>query len=82
MHAAVSQLAAAFRNVAKERMAGVPLVNETLSVEAVGFTEWDGRLLGVLVAPWFMNLVLLPGTVAKLISEYGTNFSAFILFRY
>jgi len=41
-------------------MEGLPVVNEALSVEAVGFTAWDGHLLGVLIAPWFMNLILLP----------------------
>ncbi len=60
-HAAVTPLTAAFRDIAEKRMQGIPLVNESLEVEAVGFTEWDGRLLGVLIAPWYMNLVLLPG---------------------
>ncbi len=60
-HAAVTPLTAAFRDIAEKRMQGIPLVNDSLEVEAVGFTEWDGRLLGVLIAPWHMNLVLLPG---------------------
>jgi [NiFe] hydrogenase assembly HybE family chaperone len=29
-------------------------------VQAVGFRPWGAHWLGVLVTPWFMNLVLLP----------------------
>jgi [NiFe] hydrogenase assembly HybE family chaperone len=54
-------LEAAYRE-AETRMAGLPVFNPRLAVEAVGFREWDeGRRIGVLVSPWFMNLVLLPG---------------------
>lgn len=49
-----------FRAVAAKDMAGVPVVNDKLQVKAVGFREWNGQGLGVLVTPWFMNLVLLP----------------------
>ena len=31
-----------------------------LRVEAVGFRRWEGLWLGVLITPWFMNLMLLP----------------------
>ena len=41
-------------------MRGLPFYNDRLSVEAVGFRVWQGRLLGVLITPWFMNLVLVP----------------------
>ncbi len=51
----------AYRRIGEERMGGLPIFNKRLEVEAVGFTEWEGHLLGVLIAPWFMNLVLLPG---------------------
>lgn len=54
-------LEAAFREIHIGQMRGVPLVNEALGVKAVGFRAWEGRGLGVLVTPWFMNLVLLPG---------------------
>lgn len=45
-------------------MAGLPIVNEALHVEALGFRDFENHQLGVLVTPWFMNLVLLPGTDA------------------
>lgn len=53
------QLVQAFRVVAT-RMAGLPIVNDTLAVEAVGFAPWQGHWLGVMVTPWFMNLILTP----------------------
>lgn len=59
--ALVTRLVADFREIWHAKMREVPLVNKALSVEAVGFCAHDGRGLGVLVSPWFMNLVLLPG---------------------
>jgi len=59
-HPDIASLTDAFRRVARERMQGLPIVNSALEVEAVDFREWDGRWLGVLIAPWFMNLILLP----------------------
>lgn len=59
----VAALAAAFRHIAATRMAGVPILNPALAVEAVGFRQepaLDGRWLGVLITPWFMNLICLP----------------------
>jgi [NiFe] hydrogenase assembly HybE family chaperone len=52
-------LVAAFR-AAAARMAGLPIVNSALDVEAVGFAPWEGHWLGVMVTPWSMNLVLAP----------------------
>ncbi|MDP1648112.1 MAG: [NiFe]-hydrogenase assembly chaperone HybE [Rubrivivax sp.] len=49
----------AFSEVAK-RMQGLGFVNPALEVEAVAFEPWQGHWLGVMVTPWFMNLVLLP----------------------
>lgn len=56
----VSLLVADFREVWNSKMRDVPLVNKALSVEAVGFVSHEGRPLGVLMSPWFMNLILLP----------------------
>ncbi len=50
---------AVFRRIRDERMADVPL--PPLEVEAVGFRRWQGHWLGVLVTPWAMSLMLLPG---------------------
>ncbi|GAB4165613.1 MAG: hypothetical protein Fur0039_01770 [Rhodocyclaceae bacterium] len=54
-------LEAAFARIERERMAGVPMLNRALRVEALAFSRWQGQWLGILVAPWFMNLVLVPG---------------------
>lgn len=53
-------LVAEFKEIFHSKMRDVPIVNHALHVEAVGFRVHEGRLLGVLVSPWFMNLVLLP----------------------
>lgn len=54
-------LEAAFRRIETEAMAGVPILNPALRVEAVGFSRWQDHWLGVVITPWFMNLVLVPG---------------------
>ena len=61
IEAEVQKLTADFREVWHAKMREVPLVNKALSVEAVGFENREGRVVGVLVSPWFMNLILLPG---------------------
>ena len=53
-------LVADFTEVFNGKMRDVPMVNKLLRVQAVGFRLHAGRPLGVLIAPWFMNLVLLP----------------------
>ena len=60
MTTVVDKLLSDYRLIADERMRGLPLYNDNLSVEAVGFRDWGGRQLGVLITPWFMNLILLP----------------------
>lgn len=50
-----------FREIERTRMAGLPVLNTMLAVEAVVFTPWQGHWLGALITPWFLNLVLVPG---------------------
>ena len=52
-----------FRGAAA-RMQGLDFVNPVLSVEAVAFAPWQGHWLGVLITPWFMNLILAPRDIA------------------
>lgn len=61
MEDALHNLLEAFRGIDRERMATMPFYNPRLEVEPVGFDSWDGHLAGVLIAPWLMNLVVLPG---------------------
>lgn len=51
----------AFFRVLRERMADVPVCNHALSVEAVDFQRWNGHWLGVVVTPWCMSVLLVPG---------------------
>ncbi|MCA0869534.1 [NiFe]-hydrogenase assembly chaperone HybE [Seohaeicola saemankumensis] len=53
-------LVADFTEVWHAKMRDVPMVNKLLHVQAVGFRIYEGRPLGVLIAPWFMNLIQLP----------------------
>ena len=57
---APARFEAAFREIHAGKMKGVPFVNESLGVKAVGFGIHEDRVIGVLVTPWFMNIVLLP----------------------
>jgi [NiFe] hydrogenase assembly HybE family chaperone len=57
------RLEAAFR-AAATRLTGLDFLNPALAVEAVGFAPWGGHWLGVLVTPWFMNLMLAPGDIS------------------
>jgi [NiFe] hydrogenase assembly HybE family chaperone len=54
----------AFARIERERMRDVPILNPRLRVEAVGFRPWQGHWIGVLVTPWFMNAMVLPGAGA------------------
>ncbi len=51
-----------FTDIQHTRMQGVPVVNDALSVNADHFIGWQGYYLGVLITPWFMNLMLVPAT--------------------
>ncbi|MEZ5453969.1 MAG: [NiFe]-hydrogenase assembly chaperone HybE [Thiothrix sp.] len=53
-------LEAHFREVEQTRMRDVPILNPRLQVEAVSFQPFEDGWLGVLISPWFMNLVWLP----------------------
>lgn len=55
----VRALVTSFERIARDSMCGLPFYNDALAVEAVGFERFGDGWLGVLVTPWFMNLVLL-----------------------
>jgi [NiFe] hydrogenase assembly HybE family chaperone len=56
----LEQLEPTFQMILDERMEGIPIVNEELAVKAMGFHQWNDYQLGILITPWFMNLMLLP----------------------
>ncbi len=49
-----------FTRIYQENMKDVPLINEKLEVSVIGLQQWQGLYLGVLITPWFMNIILLP----------------------
>jgi [NiFe] hydrogenase assembly HybE family chaperone len=55
-----ARLEAYFRDIHRRVMADAPISSAALDVACVGFRAWDYKCLGVLVTPWFMNLVLAP----------------------
>lgn len=58
---ALARLVEVYADIAATRMADLPLNNPALQVEALGFVDWQGALVGVLIVPWAINLIILPG---------------------
>lgn len=56
----VACLEQTFQAIERERMQGLPILNPHLQVKAIGFKRWQANRLGILLTPWFMNIVLLP----------------------
>ncbi|MGD8512268.1 MAG: [NiFe]-hydrogenase assembly chaperone HybE, partial [Gammaproteobacteria bacterium] len=52
MEERIRNLVSFHSRVAVERMRDLPIFNERLEVEPVGFREFDGRLVGILISPW------------------------------
>jgi [NiFe] hydrogenase assembly HybE family chaperone len=56
-------------------MRDLPIYNDKLAIETIGFRHFgDGALLGVLLTPWFMNLIALPVEPAPMnMAEIGRS---------
>lgn len=67
----VARLEGFFTRIWHTRMLGLPVLNPALRVEAVGFQPWEGGWLGVLITPWFMNLLWIPGEGETLSGRTG-----------
>ena len=61
-------LTAAFERVHRERMAGLPILQPGLSVAVIGARRWRQDWLGMLLTPWCMNLVIVPGSESAVVS--------------
>ena len=70
---------AAFSRIQQECMVDVPILNPALAVEAIDFQRWQGHWLGMVVTPWCMSLLLLPGSIDNWIST-GENKRRFVRF--
>lgn len=69
----------AFFRIQREQMADVPILNPALSVAAVDFQRWQGHWLGIVVTPWCMSLLLVPGSSENWVST-GENKRRFVRF--
>ncbi|MEQ3652437.1 MAG: [NiFe]-hydrogenase assembly chaperone HybE [Glaciecola sp.] len=61
----VAELVVAYKKISHKQMRDMPFYNPELDVEAIGFDDYLGDTLGVMISPWFLNLVLLPHTDNK-----------------
>jgi len=59
------KLEAVFDKIQRERMAGIPILNSALRVASVGMQRLGPSWLSVLITPWFINVMLLPGSEAE-----------------
>lgn len=50
-----------FKSIQRHRMTDVPLLNPKLTVQALSFRKFQEEWVGILITPWFMNLLLMPG---------------------
>jgi [NiFe] hydrogenase assembly HybE family chaperone len=69
----------AFFRIEREQMADVPILNPALAVEAVDFQRWQGHWLGVVITPWCMSILLLPGSSENWVPA-GQNKRRFVKF--
>jgi [NiFe] hydrogenase assembly HybE family chaperone len=69
----------AFFRIQQEQMADIPILNPVLSVEAIDFQRWQGHWLGIVVTPWCMSMLLVPGSAENWVST-GENKRRFVKF--
>jgi len=50
-------LAACYREINATAMRDAPICNAALHVTAIGFRDFHGNAVGVILTPWFLNLV-------------------------
>jgi [NiFe] hydrogenase assembly HybE family chaperone len=64
--AIAERLAAVYREIHRGAMRDAPICNDALEVEAVGFREFGGYAVGVVVTPWFAALLAAPAASGAL----------------
>jgi len=69
----------AFFRIQREQMADVPILNPALSVAAVDFQRWQDHWLGIVVTPWCMSVLLVPGSGENWVTT-GENQRRFVKF--
>ncbi|MCW8931422.1 MAG: [NiFe]-hydrogenase assembly chaperone HybE [Gammaproteobacteria bacterium] len=57
---AADTLLQTFEHILQENMQGIPILNNKLQVQTLGFQKFEGRIIGIVITPWLMNLIMLP----------------------
>lgn len=63
--AVAARLRSTFQTIWRDRMSDVPIVNPALEVAVIGLQRWNGHWLAILVTPWCMNIMILPGSLPE-----------------
>ena len=58
-------LAGGYREIGERAMRDLPIYNDALGVEAVGFRRFNASIVGIMITPWFMNVVMPASAVAQ-----------------
>ncbi|MCJ2182806.1 [NiFe]-hydrogenase assembly chaperone HybE [Novosphingobium sp. 1949] len=66
-----ARIEATYRTIAETRMEGVPILNRRLDVALRGLRRYGENHVGVLVTPWFMNLLFVPCAAPDTVSGGG-----------
>ncbi|WP_454644922.1 [NiFe]-hydrogenase assembly chaperone HybE [Bradyrhizobium liaoningense] len=64
-------LAASYREIGERAMRDLPIYNDALDVEAIGFRPLNGTIVGIMVTPWFMNVMMPASAIAP--ANSGAN---------
>jgi [NiFe] hydrogenase assembly HybE family chaperone len=67
----IRQLVQRFTHIANTAMRDLPIYNHALQVDAIGFETTRAGWLGVLITPWFINVMLLPKQKQKVTVPLG-----------
>lgn len=59
VEALAAKLRSAYEAVAV-RMEGLPIVNPRLGIEVLAFQEWSDGHAGLVITPWFLNVIFIP----------------------
>lgn len=49
-----------FKSVHKDEMDDLKLCNKNVHVEGIGFHLHDNHWIGIMITPWFLNLMIIP----------------------
>lgn len=60
-----ARLADHYRRV-HEAMRDLPICNPALEIEAIGFRPYGGHAVGIILTPWFMNLMICAADATEL----------------